>query len=53
MNQLYFKKMLYNLRMVEGTSVKQYLDEFKLIIMDLENIDIKIESEDQAFTKPK
>src|SRR4051812_2010318 len=49
MNRLYLKKRLYNLRMVEGTPLKQHLDVFNSIIMDLGNIDIKIESEDQAL----
>src|SRR5438270_10931187 len=35
--------------MVEGTPLKQHLDVFNSIIMDLENIDIKVESEDQAL----
>src|SRR4051812_40076825 len=35
-NRLYLKKKLYNLRMVEGTFIKQHLDEFNFIIMDLE-----------------
>src|SRR3954470_9385672 len=35
--------------MVEGTSVKQHLNVFNSIIMDLGNIDIKVESEDQAL----
>ncbi|KAK4718142.1 hypothetical protein R3W88_016480 [Solanum pinnatisectum] len=35
--------------MTEGTLVKTHLDEFNSIIMDLKNIDIKIESEDQAI----
>src|SRR4051812_20372490 len=35
--------------MVEGTLLKQHLDVFNSIIMDLENIDIKVESEDQAL----
>src|SRR2546430_16908066 len=48
-NWLYLKKRLYNLWMDEGTHVKQYLDVFNSIIMDLENIDIKVESEDQAL----
>src|SRR3954470_16560882 len=48
-NQLYLKKWLYNLRMDEGTPVKQHLDVFNSIIMDLRNIDIKDESEDQAL----
>src|SRR5436189_3712177 len=46
-NRLYLKKRLYNLRMDEGTPVKQYLDVFNYIIMDLGNIEI--ESEDQAL----
>src|SRR3954462_15254858 len=48
-NQLYLKKRLYNLRMVEGTPVKQHLDVFNSIIMDLGNINITVESEDQAL----
>src|SRR3954471_252017 len=32
-----------------STLVKQHLDVFNSIIMDLENIDIKVESEDQAL----
>src|SRR5436190_11611011 len=48
-NRLYLKKRLYNLRMVEGTPLKQHLDVFNSIIMDLGNIDIKVESEDQAL----
>src|SRR4051812_7879861 len=35
--------------MVEGTPVKQHLDVFNSIIMNLGNIDIKVESEDQAL----
>src|SRR3954468_10394906 len=48
-NRLYLKKRLYNLRMDEGTPVKEHLDVFNSIIMDLGNIDIKVESEDQAL----
>src|SRR3954462_4389371 len=48
-NRLYLKKRLYNLRIVEGTPLKQYLDVFNSIIMDLGNIDIKVESKDQAL----
>ncbi|KAF7815134.1 Retrovirus-related Pol polyprotein from transposon TNT 1-94 [Senna tora] len=47
-NRLYLNKRLYNLRMIEGTMVKSYLDEFNSIIMNLKNVDIKIEDEDQA-----
>src|SRR3954466_11807943 len=45
----YLKKWLYNLRMDEGTPMKQHLDVFNSIIMDLGNIDIKVESEDQTL----
>src|SRR3954466_6654801 len=48
-NRLYLKKRLYNLRMDEGTPVKQHLEVFNSIIMDLGNIDIKVESEDQVL----
>src|SRR5438270_10518529 len=48
-NRLYLKKRLYNLRMDEGTPVKQHLNVFNSIIMDLGNTDIKVESEDRAL----
>ncbi|XP_073112178.1 uncharacterized protein [Elaeis guineensis] len=48
-NRLYLKKRLYNLRMNEGMPIKEHLDEFNSIIMDLKNIDIDIDSEDQAL----
>ena len=37
------------LRMVEGTSIKSYLDDFSSVIMDLESMDVKIEDEEQAL----
>src|SRR5437588_8144274 len=46
-NQLYLKKRLYILRMEEGSAVKGHLDAFNSIIMDLGNVDIKVDSEDQ------
>src|SRR3954468_16724723 len=42
-NRLYLKMRLYNLRMDKGMPVKQHLDVFNSIIMDLGNIDIKVE----------
>src|SRR3954468_17874640 len=48
-NRLYLKKRLYTLRMEEGSAVKGHLDAFNWIIMDLENVDIKVDSEDQAL----
>lgn len=35
--------------MNEATSFKPHLDEFNLIIMDLKNMNIKIDSEDQTL----
>ena len=48
-NRLYLKKRLYTLRMEEGSAVKEHLDAFNSIIMDLWNVDIKVDSEDQAL----
>src|SRR4051812_14152018 len=45
-NWLYLKKRLYILRMEEGSAVKGHLDAFNSIIMDLGNVDIKVDSED-------
>ena len=47
-NKLRLKERLYTIRMVEGTPIQSHLDEFNSIIMDLQNIDIKIEDEDKA-----
>ena len=48
-NRLYLKKRLYTLRMEEGFAVKEHLDAFNSIIMDLGNVDIKVDSEDHAL----
>ena len=37
------------LHMMEGTSVKSYLDKFSSIIMDLRSIDVKIKEEDDVL----
>ncbi|KAG6502742.1 hypothetical protein ZIOFF_035029 [Zingiber officinale] len=47
-NKLRLKDRLYSLRMQEGTPIQSHLDEFNSIIIDLENLDIKIEDEDKA-----
>src|SRR3954471_14415313 len=48
-NRLYLKKRLYTLRMEEDSAVKGHLDAFNSIIMDLGNVDIKVDSEDQTL----
>ena len=48
-NRLYLKQKLYMLRMTEGTSILSHLDKFDSLIMDLKNVEVKIEDEDQAI----
>ena len=40
--------MLYSFKMVEGKSIEDQTDEFNKITDDLENVDVKMEEEDQA-----
>ncbi|KAL6493219.1 hypothetical protein OROGR_032978 [Orobanche gracilis] len=47
-NKFRLMERLYTIRIVEGTPIKSHLDEFNSIIMDLENLGIKIEDEDKA-----
>ncbi|GKB46849.1 zinc finger, CCHC-type containing protein [Tanacetum coccineum] len=48
-NRLYLKKKLYTYYMSPGTKLDDHIDEFNKLILDLANIDIKIEDEDQAL----
>jgi len=48
-NKLYLKQRLFTLHMKEGTPIKDHLDMFNKIFMDLKNIDVKIDEEDQAL----
>ena len=48
-NRLYKKQRLYTLRMIKTTPVKEHVDNFNLIILDLQGVWVKIEEEDQAI----
>lgn len=48
-NRLHKKTRLYKFKMTSGMSMKEHLDEFNKIILDLSNIDISIDDEDQAI----
>ena len=47
-NKLRLKEKLYTLRMTEGSSLRAHLNEFNAILIDLENLEVKIEDEDKA-----
>nr|GEV25340.1 retrotransposon protein, putative, Ty1-copia subclass [Tanacetum cinerariifolium] len=48
-NRLYQKQRLYALRMFESTQVKDHLDTFNRIILDLQGVRVKVDDEDQAL----
>ena len=48
-SRLHWKQRLFMLCMNEGTPVKYHMDELTSIIIDLDNVDVKIEDEDQAL----
>ncbi|KAH9670384.1 hypothetical protein KPL70_016970 [Citrus sinensis] len=43
------KKKLYTLQMGEGSSITDHIDTFNKIILDLEDINVKIDDEDKAM----
>ncbi|GJR57072.1 retrovirus-related pol polyprotein from transposon TNT 1-94 [Tanacetum coccineum] len=43
------KQRLYTLRMSESTQVKDHLDTFNRIILDLQGVGVKVDDEDQAL----
>ena len=48
-NRLYLKKPLYALLMEDNKPLKKHMDDFNRIILDLKNIDVKIDDEDQTM----
>ena len=48
-NKLYLKKLLYGLRMKEGTTVLEHLNFFNKVTNEILAIDVKINEEDKAL----
>ena len=48
-NRLYLKQRLYSFKMTEEKTMSDQIDNLNKIIDDLENIDIKMDDEDQAL----
>ncbi|KAH9779747.1 hypothetical protein KPL71_007827 [Citrus sinensis] len=47
--RLYMKRKLYTFSIKDGTILKDHLDEFNKLILDLENVNIVLEDEDRAL----
>ena len=50
MNKLFLCKKLYNLRMKDGDSVIEHLNEFNTVVSQLASVDIKISYEDKCIS---
>jgi len=48
-NKPYLKQCLFTLHVNEGMPIKDHLDDLNKILMDLKNIDVKIDKEDQVL----
>ena len=49
-NRILLKRQLYNLRMKEGTTITDHLNTFNTLLVQLDSIDVKFDSEDKAVT---
>ena len=47
-HKLRVKERLFTLRMSEGTPIQSHLDEFNSMMIDSENLDVKVDDEDKA-----
>ncbi|KAJ4710294.1 Retrovirus-related Pol polyprotein from transposon TNT 1-94 [Melia azedarach] len=48
-NKLLLKQRLFSLRMQEGMPLRDHLDQLNTILLELRNIDVKVEDEDTAL----
>ncbi|KAJ4704584.1 Retrovirus-related Pol polyprotein from transposon TNT 1-94 [Melia azedarach] len=48
-NKLLLKQRLFSLRMQEGMPLRDHLDQLSTILLELRNIDVKVEDEDAAL----
>ena len=48
-NKLLLKRRLFGLRMEEGTSLRDHLDQLNTVLLELRNIDVKVDDEDAAL----
>ena len=48
-NKLLLKQRLFSLQKQEGMSLRDHLDQLNTILLELRNIDVKVEDEDAAL----
>jgi hypothetical protein len=49
-NRIFLKRQLYSLRMKEGTKIVDHLNTFNTLLVQLNSMGVKFESEDKAIT---
>ena len=48
-NKISLKERLYKFSMTEGTPIRNHLDDFNSMLIDLESMDVKIEDEGKTI----
>ena len=49
-NRIYLERQLYNLRMKEGTKIKDHLNVLNTLVFQLSDMEVKMKEEDKAIT---